>query len=79
MRFENIPVDGSVRLEDKFNESLEPYDPSNALPFQSAVPVGAMADHCAACEKRAVERLKHSVAQAMCETVKGYASVTERS
>ena len=79
MRFENIPVDGSVRLEDKFNESLEPYDPSNALPFQSALLAGAMADHCAACEKRAVERLEHSVARAMCETVKGYASVTERS
>ena len=83
MRFENIPVDGSVKLDDKLTESLEPYNLSAAIPFQSAVLAGAMADHadadCEACEKRAVERVEHSVAQAMRETVKGYTSVTERS
>ena len=40
MRFENIPVDGSVRLDDRITESLEPYDLSAAIPFQSAVLVG---------------------------------------
>ena len=83
MCFENIPVDGSVRLDDKLTESLEPYDLSAAIPFRSAVLAGAMADHadadCEACEKRAVERVEHSVAQTMRETVKGYTSVTERS
>ena len=83
MRFEDIPVDGSVRLDDRLTESLEPYDLSAAIPFRSAVLAGAMADHadadCEACEKRAVERVEHSVAQAMRETVKGYTSVTERS
>ena len=83
MCFENIPVDGSVRLDDKLTESLEPYDLSAAIPFRSAVLAGAMADHadadCDACEKRAVERVEHSVAQTMRETVKGYTSVTERS
>ena len=83
MRFENIPVDGSVKLEDKLTESLEPYDLSAAIPFRSAVLAGAMADHADAksdqCEKRAVERVEHSVTQTMRETVKGYTSVTERS
>ena len=83
MRFENIPVDGSVKLDDKLTESLEPYDLSAAIPFQSAVLAGAMADHadadCEACEKRAVERVEHSVAQAMRDTVNGYTSVSERS
>ena len=83
MRFEDIPVDGSVRLDDRLTESLEPYDLSAAIPFQSAVLAGAMADHadadCEACEKRAVERVEHSAVQAMRETVKGYTSVTERS
>ena len=83
MRFENIPVDGSVRLDDKLTESLEPYNLSAAIPFQSAVLAGAMADHadadCEACEKRAAERVEHSVAQAMRETVQGYSSVTERA
>ena len=45
MSFENIPVDGSVKLDDKITESLEPYDLSAAIPFQSAVLAGAMADH----------------------------------
>lgn len=44
MSFENIPVDGSVKLDDKITESLEPYDLSAAIPFRSAVLAGAMAD-----------------------------------
>ena len=83
MRFENIPVDGSVKLDDKLTESLEPYDLTAAIPFRSAVLAGAMADHADAdsdqCEKRAVERVEHSVEQAMRDTVKNYTSVTERS
>ena len=45
MRLENIPVDGSVKMDDQLTESLEPYDLSAAIPFQSAVLAGAMADH----------------------------------
>ena len=80
MRFENIPVDGSVKMDDKLTESLEPYDLSAAIPFQSAVLAGAMANHadadCDACEKRAVER---SVEQTMLDTVRDYDTVSERS
>ena len=80
MCFENIPVDGSVKMDDKLTESLEPYDLSAAIPFQSAVLAGAMADHadadCDACEKRAVER---SVEQTMLDTVRDYNTVSERS
>ena len=83
MRFENIPVDGSVKMDDKLTESLEPYDLSAAIPFQSAVLAGAMADHadadCDACEKRAVERVERSVEQTMLDTVRDYDTVSERS
>ena len=83
MRFENIPVDGSVKMDDKLTESLEPYDLNAAIPFQSAVLAGAMADHadadCGACEKRAVERVEHSVEQAMLDTVRDYDTVNERN
>ena len=83
MSFENIPVDGSVKLDDKITESLEPYDLSAAIPFQSAVLAGAMADHadadCDACEKRAVERVECSVEQAMLDTVRDYDTVNERN
>ena len=83
MRFENIPVDGSVKMDDKLTESLEPYDLSAAIPFQSAVLAGAMADHADAesdaCEKRAVERVERSVEQTMLDTVRDYDTVNERN
>lgn len=76
MCFENIPVDGSVKMDDKLTESLEPYDLSAAIPFQSAVLAGAMADHADADCERAVER---SVEQTMLDTVRDYDTVSERS
>lgn len=83
MYFENIPVDGSEKLDNKITESLEPYDLSAAVPFQPAVLAGAMADHAdvdaAACEGRAVERVENSMASELRDTVKGYSSVRERS
>jgi len=83
MSFENIPVDGSEKLDNKITESLEPYDLEKAVPFQPAVLAGAMADHAdvdaAACEGRAVERVENSMASALRNTVSGYSTVTERS
>ena len=83
MSFENIPVDGSEKLDNRITESLEPYDLSAAVPFQPAVLAGAMADHAdvdaAACEGRAVERVESSIASAIRDTVNGYSAVTERS
>jgi len=83
MAFENIPVDGSVKLDNKITESLEPYDLQAAVPFQPAVLAGALADHADVnekeCEGRAVERVESSVASAMRSTVNGYSSVSERS
>ena len=83
MAFDNIPVDGSEKLDNKITESLEPYDLSAAVPFQPAVLAGAMADHADvdadACEKRAKQRVENSVADAMRSTVVGYTSVNVRS
>jgi len=83
MNFENIPVDGSVKLDNKITESLEPYDLSKAIPFQPAVLAGAMADHAdvdaGECEGRAVERVENSITNALRSTVTGYTSVRERS
>ncbi len=83
MAFENIPVDGSAKLDNRITESLEPYDLSAAVPFQPAVLAGSMADHAdvdsAECEGRAVERVENSIADAMRDSVNGYTAVTERS
>ena len=82
MHFENIPVDGSIKMDDKITESLEPYDLTKAVPFQPTVLSGAMADHADvdadACEKRAVERVENSMVNALRNTVQGYNSVTVR-
>lgn len=83
MSFENIPVDGSEKLDNRITESLEPYDLSAAVPFSPAVLAGALADHADvdahACEVRAVKRVENSVSGALRDTVSGYTSVTERS
>ena len=83
MAFENIPVDGSEKLDNKITESLEPYDLSAAVDFQPAVLAGALADHADVdakiCESRAVERVENSISSALRNTVVGYTSVIERS
>ena len=83
MAFENIPVDGSEKLDNAITESLEPYDLSAAVPFQPAVLAGAMADHAdvdaQACETRVRERVEKSMEDALRSTVSGYTSVTPRS
>ena len=83
MAFENIPVDGSEKLDNRITESLEPYDLKAAVPFQPAVLAGALADHADvdadACEGRAVERVENSISNALRDTVTGYSSVTEKS
>ena len=83
MDFEAIPVDGSVKLDNKITESLEPYDLSAAVPFVPAVLAGAMADHAdvesADCEERARQRVENSMEQALRSTVSGYTSVIPRN
>ena len=83
MSFESIPVDGSEKLDNKITESLEPYDLKAAVPFQPAVLAGALADHAdvdaAACEGRAVERVEHSMENALRGSVGGYDTVSVRS
>ena len=83
MDFEAIPVDGSVKLDNKITESLEPYDLSAAVPFVPAVLAGAMADHADVdstdCEERARQRVENSMEQALRSTVSGYTSVIPRN
>ena len=41
--FERVPVDGSSKMEDDLMESIEPFDFSEAVPFQTAYLAGYMA------------------------------------
>lgn len=83
MSFENIPVDGSQKLDNKITESIEPYDLTAAVPFQPAVLAGSLADHADVdaedCEGRAVQRVENTLSDALRSTVTGYTSVHERT
>ena len=78
--FENVPVDGSTKMEDALMESIEPYDITGAVPFKSAYLPGYLADKydvdAQASIARANERIKRSTEEAFRATVHGYTSVT---
>jgi len=78
--FENVPVDGSKKMPDDMMESLEPYDFSQAVDFQTAYLAGYFADKYDISSqesiKRANERIKESSEKAFLETTSGYDSVS---
>ena len=78
--FENVPVDGSSKMDDTLMESIEPFDLSGAVDFQSAYLSGYLADKYDVDAEnsitRANERIKHSTEDAFRDTVQGYTTVT---
>ena len=78
--FERVPVDGSSKMPDDLMESIEPFDFSDAVDFQTAYLAGYLADKYDVDAKqsieRANERIKKSTEQAFAATVEGYATVT---
>ena len=77
--FENVPVDGSTKMADDLMESIEPFNISGAVDFQTAYLAGYLADKYDVSEKesinRAHDRMKKSAEEVLADTVKGYASV----
>jgi DNA-directed RNA polymerase subunit RPC12/RpoP len=77
--FDHIPVDGSSKMPDDMMESIEPYDYSQAVDFQTAYLSGYLADKydvtTQQCVDRANERVKKSTEENFRATVKGYSSV----
>ena len=80
--FDNIPVDGSTKMPDDLMESVEPFDLSQAVDFNTAYLAGYLADkYDVTAEEsmnRANERIKASAGDALAETVKGYNSIDSR-
>lgn len=76
MGFDNIPVDGSTKMPDDLMESVEPFDISQAVDFNTAYLAGYLADKydVSADESmlRANERIKQSIDDALKESVVGY-------
>ena len=81
--FDHVPVDGSSRMADDLMESVEPYDFSQAVDFQTAYLAGYLADKydvdAEQSVARANERVKTSTEDAFRDTVQGYATVTPES
>jgi DNA-directed RNA polymerase subunit RPC12/RpoP len=77
--FRKVPVDGSSKIADELMESIEPYDFSKAVDFQTAYLSGYFADKYDighdTCIARATERTKKSAEDAFMSTVDGYSSV----
>lgn len=71
--FNNVPVDGSTKMEDDLMESIEPFDVSQAVPFNGAYLAGYMADKydvdAQQSIERANERIKISTEQEFAKTV----------
>lgn len=81
--FEKVPVDGSVNMPDDLMESLEPFDFSKAVDFQTAYLAGYLADKydvdAAQSAERANERIRKSSEDIFTKTIKGYAAVTKET
>ena len=77
--FDNVPVDGSAKMLDALMESIEPYDLTKGVDFQTAYLAGYLADKfdvtAEACKNRANDRIRTSTEAAFAATTAGYASV----
>ncbi len=80
LQFIDVPVDGSTKMDDTLMESLEPFDMSKAVDFQTAYLAGYLADRydvdAENSKGRANQRIKTSTESAFAGTVMGYQSVT---
>lgn len=76
LSFDNVPVDGSVTMDDELMQSIEPYDFREAVGFQTAYLSGYLADKYSVDSDKAIEgandRIRYSTAESFEETVKDY-------
>lgn len=79
MGFDNVPVDGSTKMPDDLMESVEPFDISGAVDFNTAYLAGYLADKydvtVEQSTNRANERIRESASDLLRQTVKGYSGV----
>ncbi len=81
--FANVPVDGSVRMNNDLMESLEPFNFSEAVDFKTAYLSGFLADRYDVSSEesslRANERIKASTEDEFRSTVHGYSTLATQS
>lgn len=81
--FENIPMDGSSKLGDDIMESIEPFDYSQLVSFETAYLSGFFADkydvESTAGEGRVKQRVSETIDDLVQRSIIGYASVIPTS
>ena len=79
LSFERVPVDGSSKMPDDLMESIEPFDFSQAVDFQTAYLAGYLADRYDVDASQSIDRancrIKNSTERSFEQTVIGYDSV----
>ncbi len=77
--FDGVPVDGSQKMDDTLMESIEPYDLSQAVDFQTAYLSGYLADKYDVSSEQSIERanarIRRSTEESFAATTVGYSSV----
>ena len=77
--FRDVPVDGSVKMDNALMESIEPYDMTQAVDFETAYLAGYLADKFDVsaddCKLRANDRIRTSTESYFASTAVGYATV----
>ena len=80
MSFEKLPVDASVKMDNALMDSLEPYDYSQMVDFNSAYLAGFLADKFDSDPDRelprATRRMMRTVSDAFAKTASDYSGVT---
>ncbi len=80
LSFLNVPVDGSTKIANDLSESVEPFDFSEAVDFQTAYLSGYLADKYDVTSEeskdRANQRIRQSTENAFASTVSGYTTVS---
>lgn len=76
--FSMVPADGSTKMDDFLMQSIEPFDYSEAVDFQTAYLAGYFADKYDVSAKDCAEsvntRMRNSTVQAFMDTIHGYAT-----
>ena len=83
MSFSRVPVDASSKMPDAYMDSIEPFDYSDLKDFTTAYLPGFLADKfdvgVEESNKRADDRFRNTLKQALRNTVMGYDIVEQRS
>lgn len=79
LRCNGVPVDGSKKMDNAYMEAIEPYDYSQAVPFQPAYLSGFLADQydvtSEECQPVVNQRIRTTTESLFSRTAVGYATV----